>query len=82
MEKIKINEIIDVGAVFSKDRIKPKWFVWKKRKYAVKETTYTWKDRAGEAILIHFSVSDGATLFELCFNQKSLEWKLENVDAS
>ena len=82
MESTKINENIDVGAAFYKNRIKPKWFIWKGKKYIVKETTYTWKDKEGEAVIVHFSVSDGATLFELCFNQKTLVWMLEKVDTN
>ncbi|MBN1621566.1 MAG: hypothetical protein JW871_03130 [Endomicrobiales bacterium] len=79
MQVIDINESIDVGAVFGKNRIKPKWFVWNGKKYQIKEITYTWKENQGEAKLIHFSVTDGATLFELCLNQKTLMWRLEKA---
>ena len=76
-----INEPIDVGAVFGKTRIKPKWFIWNGNKRDIKEVTYTWRAREGEAEVIHFSVTDGATVFELTFNQKTLRWTLENTDA-
>jgi hypothetical protein len=66
-----------VGAVFVKNKIKPKWFLWHNRKYAIKETTYTWHETEGEATVIHFTVTDGATLFELSLNQTSLAWRLE-----
>ncbi|MHB9154314.1 MAG: hypothetical protein ACYC5N_01320 [Endomicrobiales bacterium] len=79
MENVTIDETVDVGAVFAKDRIKPKWFVWKNRKYLVKETTYVWHDRQGEAQIIRFAVTDGATVFELSLNQKTLEWKLDRT---
>ena len=42
-----INEIIKVGAVFKGSDILPRWFVWKNRKYAVKEVNYIWKDKQG-----------------------------------
>ena len=80
MESVKIDEPIDVGAVFSKNKIKPKWFVWNNRKYEVKETTYIWHDNQGEAKFIHFAVTDGATLFELSLNQKTLAWRLEKTN--
>ncbi|MFH1367999.1 MAG: hypothetical protein ABII64_02605 [Elusimicrobiota bacterium] len=77
MEETIINEPIDVGAVFGKNKIRPKWFLWKNRKYEIKETTFTWQDREGEANIIFFSVTDGATLFEISLNQKTLAWRLE-----
>ena len=82
MEETIINEPIDVGAVFGKDRIRPKWFVWKKRRYDIKETTFTWKDREGEAVIIYFAVTDGATSFELSLNQKTLAWRLEKTSVA
>jgi len=79
MEQTEINEIIDVGAVFTKKHIKPKWFIWQKRKYPVKETTYTWDEDVGSARIIHFSVTDGSTLFEISLNKKTLAWTLEKT---
>ena len=79
MENVVINEPVDVGAVFSGNRIRPKWFIWNSRKYQIKEITYTWRDKKGQARIIHFSVTDGATLFELSLNQNSLSWCLEQV---
>lgn len=79
MESVIINESIDVAAVFSKNKIKPKWFLWNGRKYEVRETTYIWQDNLGEAKIIHFAVSDGATLFELSLNQKTMLWRLEKT---
>jgi hypothetical protein len=76
MESTVIDEPVDVGAVFGKNRIKPKWFVWQNRKHTVTETTYTWRETEGEAVVVHFTVTDGATLFELSLNQKTLCWRL------
>ncbi len=81
MENVTIDERIDVGAVFKKNLVKPKWFVWKSRKYDIKEVTYTWQDASGEARMVHFAVSDGATLFEISLNLSSLEWRLEKSAA-
>ncbi|OGS21095.1 MAG: hypothetical protein A2252_05530 [Elusimicrobia bacterium RIFOXYA2_FULL_39_19] len=75
-----INEQIKVGAVFEKEIIRPKWFVHNGRKHAVEEITYTWKTCEGDAQLIHFSVTEGGTLFEISYNQKTLTWLLEKVE--
>ncbi|MCX5778048.1 MAG: DUF6504 family protein [Elusimicrobia bacterium] len=77
MDTIIIDERIDVGAVFKKNIIKPRWFVWKGRKYAITEVTYTWEDTQGAARVMHFALSDGNTLFEVSLNLTSLEWRLE-----
>lgn len=76
MRSEEIQEPIFVGAVFTNSKIKPRWFIWKGRKYLVQEITFTWKDRQGEAPLVYFSLSDGTNIFEICFNQKTLNWHL------
>lgn len=76
----RINEKIKAAAVFEDNNIKPKWFVWKNRKYAITETTYSWKTKSGEEQVIHFSVTDGNTLFEISYNQKTLKWVLEKTE--
>ena len=79
MDTENINESIDVGAVFGKNKIKPKWFVWNGRKIDVKEVTYAWKAREGDAIIQYFAVTDGATSFELSLNQKTMQWMLNKT---
>lgn len=76
MDTEKINESIDVGAVFGKNKIRPRWFVWNGRKIDVKEVTYAWKAREGDAVILYFAVTDGATSFELSLNQKTMQWFL------
>lgn len=77
---VEIGERIKVVALFGKN-IRPLRFRWKGRTYHVREITYRWKTVEGEASLIHFSVSDGSGLYELTYNQKSLEWRIEGVEA-
>jgi len=74
------SEPIDVAAVFGQNCIRPKWFMRNGRKYDIKEITYIWRDRQGDALVVHFNVTDGANLFEISFNQKSMGWALERVD--
>lgn len=79
MQETIIDEPVDVGAVFGRNKVRPKWFVWKKRKYEIKETTFAWDDRHGEAAIMRFAVTDGANLFELSLNKKTLCWRLEKT---
>ncbi len=74
-----IAEPVQVGVVFRDNTVSPKWFVWNNIKYPVREVTYTWHVRRGEALLLYFSVTDGTNLYELSFNQKSLKWYLNKV---
>jgi len=80
MSTEKIGEPIDVGAVFGKNKIRPKWFVWNGRKIDIGEVTYTWKAREGDSIIRYFAVTGGATSFELSLNQKTMCWTLEKTN--
>ncbi len=80
---IAINEPVKVGAVFGdgKKKIRPVWFKWNGREYRIESITYTWTSRQGRAPIYHFSVTDGANLYELQYNTESSVWKLASVDA-
>ena len=75
----EINEKIKAGVVFEGASIKPKWFLWNNRKYDVKQVNYHWKSAEGSAVILHFSVTDGVNVYELSFNQKTLDWILEKI---
>jgi len=74
-----IEEPIQVGVIFKGNKIRPRWFIWKGRKYPIREITFNWQDRKGEETLLYFSVSDGTNIYEICFNQKRLNWFLSKV---
>jgi hypothetical protein len=77
----KIREHIRVAVVFGPgNSVRPVWFDWQRRKYAVREVTYTWWERQGETTLLHFAVTDGANLFELTYNPATPEWALAAVE--
>ena len=78
METIVINEPIDVGVVFKKTEILPKWFVWKNRKYEVKKIEFSWKTKEfpEEKLFFALSVANG-NIFEVSFNLKTLLWRIE-----
>ena len=82
----EIKESIRVMAVFDSansddSSVKPVRFKWRGRVYPVKEVTYRWHSNLGAAPLIHFAVSDGATLFEITYNKSTLGWTIENIEA-
>jgi hypothetical protein len=77
-----IREDVRVAVIFGPgNSIRPVWFDWRRRKYEVREVTYTWQEREGETTLLRFAVSDGANLFELTFNSVSRIWSLAAGDA-
>ncbi len=75
-EKIKVMAIFDLGD----SGLKPIRFKWRDRVYPIKEVTYRWHSNIGEATIIHFSVFDGATLFEITYNKSTLGWVIERVE--
>jgi len=81
MSATVINEKVEAGAVFTGQKIKPKWFIWNKRKIDIEETTYTWRSNDGSAELLHFSVrTNNGNYYELSYNKKTLQWVLEKTE--
>jgi hypothetical protein len=74
-----IRQRIKVGATFEGENIIPKWFKWADKKFEIKKVNLKWKSTIGGATLYHFSLDDGKNIYEISFNQKSLEWMLEKV---
>lgn len=74
-EKIKVAAIFAPGS-----QVRPVWFEWRRRKHAITETSYYWKDCCGDATRLHFAVSDGSNRFELMFNVQNQHWTLEGVE--
>ncbi len=81
METVTIDENIRVGVAFERGKAMPVWFLWRGRYYKVKYVNYSWTTDLGAARLHYFSVTDGANMYELCFNSTSLEWTLSKVCA-
>ena len=79
---MQVNGVCDkikVGAVFEDGHIKPKWFYWGRQKHIVISVDHTWRSKEGETPLIFFSVNDGSNVYEIRFNLKTAEWRLEKV---
>ena len=78
---IEIGEQVYVVAAFGRSpRLKPLRFNWSDRQVDIKEITYEWVTFTGKSKLLHFSVTDGSTLYELSFDSNSILWKLEGVE--
>jgi hypothetical protein len=73
---VEIDEPITVGAVFSRGAVRPVWFVRQGRQVRIREVAFTWKTREGSAAILHFSVSDGGGLYEICYNTATFAWRL------
>jgi hypothetical protein len=77
-----IHEPIQVGAVFISSGVTPRWFLWRCRRYQIRQITMRWQTQEGRATILHLGVTDGASLFELEFNQHSLTWWLGAVEVA
>ncbi|MEO0073170.1 MAG: DUF6504 family protein [candidate division WOR-3 bacterium] len=84
MTHTRLNEQVKVYALYNQpreqrfphDRLRPVMFIWRNREYRIQEVTYVWRENHGSADIYHFTVSDGASLFELCYNAKTFEWRI------
>lgn len=77
----EIGEQVSVLAAFGgKNRLRPLRFNWSGRQIHIKEITYEWTTMEGNRRLLHFSVTDGNSLYELCFDTTSVRWRLEGVE--
>ncbi len=76
-----IDESVRVAAVFANGAVRPVWFDWRGRQVRIREVVLTWKTREGSALLLHFSVTDGANLYEICYNAERFAWRLLKAEA-
>lgn len=77
----RIREHIRVGVIHGPgNRLRPVWFDWRRRKHEVRDVTYHWRHRAGDELLLHYSVTDGTALYELVYNTAEQTWVLESID--
>ncbi len=80
----RLSENVQVYAMYSEtgdrkfphDKLRPVMFIWRNREYRVQDVTYVWREIQGQAEVYHFAVSDGANVFELSYNAKTLDWTI------
>jgi hypothetical protein len=78
----RIREHIRVAVIHGPgNKLRPIWFDWRRQKHTVQEVTYHWRHRAGDDLILHYSVTDGSALYELVYNSTQQLWVLESVDA-
>ncbi len=77
----EIGERVEVAVLFGRgEKVRPVWFLWNGRKIKIREITYRWTEQEGEEVFFHFSVTDGASLYELAYSTKKLLWELVAVE--
>ena len=74
-----INEIVEVVAVFKKNKALPAILKWNNKKYKIKRIDMVHQTFDGDTRVHYFSVSDNVNFFKLAFNTKNLKWILEQV---
>ena len=78
-EQDRDEDVIDVAVVFKNGKTIPKSFVWKKRRYDVKEVTYHWEERRGGDLLHFYTVTDRANLYKIYLNARYLSWRIASA---
>ena len=59
------------------EKAKPVWFELNRKQHKIARTTYYWKDRLGDAPLLHWAVvTEEDALYELVFNALDQTWEL------
>ncbi len=72
------GEPVRIAVVFQPgSRAKPVWFEMGRKQHRIARTTYFWKDRVGDAPLLHFAVvTEEEALYELVFNLTDQSWTI------
>lgn len=78
-EENALNEKIEVLAYFKQAKIYPRLFFWKNKIYKIKKITYNWQERRGQEVINYFSVSTGADLYQISFNNTSYSWQIDKI---
>ncbi len=77
---VEIDETIRVAVVFNRGEVHPVWFDWNGRQVRIREVAFSWQTREGAATVLHFSVTDGRGLYEICYHTKLLHWRLLSAE--
>jgi len=77
----ELGEAVKVGVVFFRGDVKPVWFSRNAAtQITIRKVAFTWKTREGSALILHFSVTDGQGLYEICYNTETLQWWVEKAE--
>ncbi len=73
----QIQEKIDVMASFVRGGIRPRAFIWNRRRFDLKSISLTYRGRDGRDTILFFNVSDREdNCFKLSFRPSTMEWTL------
>ncbi len=78
-DPVRVAVIFDIGGG-GINGLRPVKFSWRSRDFSIEEITYSWETREGAAKIARFSVTAGATLYELAYNQSSMRWTLDSIE--
>ena len=74
------GDFIEVAAVFKKGTIDPRFFILKGCKVGIEKINFYWKERNGESVLHHFSVSSGDDIYHIYFDNRSFLWRIKSLE--
>ena len=78
----RLRDPIRLAAIFTPgQQIRPVWFDWRNRQHRIVQATYSWQERLGDTVLLHFAVTDGEALYELVYDTAGQSWRLQGVEA-
>ena len=75
----KINEAVEVLALFKKDKAMPFILKWGQLQIRVLKVNMVNKFYIGDTLCYYFFVSDESNSFKLFFDTENLKWRLEEV---
>jgi hypothetical protein len=75
----EIGEKIKVLAVFKNGTIFPHIFEWNNRRHKVDKVNLSYQEREGQSINYYFAVESGGLVAKLKYNDKGMDWSIEEV---
>jgi len=72
----QVEEPVDVLASFSGGQVRPRVFLWRRRKYKIDTVNLAYSARDGRDPVFFFAVSDGTNSYKLSFRPRDMKWKL------
>ncbi len=79
MKTEECGESISTYVAFYGGKIAPVGFKWRGKLYDKLEVCASWNKYEGEAKLIYFTLLKWRTVYEVCFNTRSLIWTLIRI---
>lgn len=74
-----MQEPVTVEAKFINGRLLPLNFTWRQSFFPIEKIYLTHSSRLGRETLYHFSLGSGQMVYELTFNNQTLNWRLIRI---